>query len=65
MSCHINGPDRTFPPISLLFGLKLPLSSAAATIAWPYPHPDYLYLYSDFSFGGGSGVDDVNRAEVC
>lgn len=63
MSCHINGPDRAFHPISLFFGLKLSHSSAAATITWPYPHPNCLYLYSNFSFGGGIGVDDLIRAE--
>jgi len=63
MSCHINGPDRSFPPISLFLGFKLPHSSTAATITWPYPHPDYLYLYANFIFGGESGVDDVNCAE--
>jgi hypothetical protein len=63
MSCHTNGPDRAFPLISLIFGFKLPHSSAAAIITWPYPHPDYFYRYSNFIFGGGSGVDDGNCAE--
>jgi hypothetical protein len=64
ISCHINGPDRAFPPISLSsLALSYPNSSTAATVTWPNSHPDYLYLYSNFIFGSRSGVDDVNRAK--